>query len=180
MSFLFKHTAPLAMGALLFSFGSAQAQAPLGGMVTGDSYERIAELAGAYGTIEQRTDEDGTRWLRGEMDDTVYTISFLNCDDAHRNCTSIQFRAWWESEGSHSMEAMNEWNRGKRFSAAYLDDENNATVEFDVNLAGGVSAVNFDDTIQWWQAVLQQFQQQVIDPGYAANPNIGAQTPSKG
>ena len=36
----------------------------------------------------------------------------------------------------------------------------------DVNLAGGVSAVNFDDSIQWWQAVIRQFREQVIDPGY--------------
>lgn len=143
------------------------AQVPLGGMVTGNDIDRIEELARVYGTVERRNDADGT-WLRGDIDGIVYTISFLNCNDAHLNCTSVQFRAWWESAGAHSLESMNQWNRDRRFSAAYLDSSNNATIEYDVNLAGGVTAVNFDDTIQWWRAVIREFRTNVIDPGFAA------------
>jgi len=141
---------------------------PLGGMVTGNDVDRIMEMARAYGTIERRQDDDGV-WLRGEMDTVVYTISFLNCNDQHANCTSVQFRAWWESNGAHTLEAMNQWNRDRRFSAAYLDTRDNATIEWDVNLAGGVTAANFDDSLQWWQAVVRQFREQVVDPGFAAN-----------
>jgi len=143
------------------------AQQPLSGMITGSDVDRIMDLARAYGTIERRQDEDGV-WLRGDMDGIVYTMSFLNCDDRHANCNTVQFRAWWESAGAHSLAAMNQWNRDRRFSAAYLDDSNNATIEWDVNLLGGVTTVNFDDSIQWWQAVIQQFREQVIDPGYDA------------
>lgn len=139
---------------------------PLGGLVSGTDIDRIAEIVGAYGTIERRNDENGN-WLRGTIDDVIYTLSFLNCDEAQNNCTSVQFRAWWESNGAHSLEAMNQWNRDRRFSAAYLDAQNNATIEWDVNLAGGVTAVNFDDSMQWWMAVLRQFREQVIEPGFA-------------
>ena len=152
------------------------AQQPLVGVVTGNDVARITELAGAYGSIDRREDDEGV-WLRGEMDDTVYSISFLNCNDQHQNCTSVQFRAWWESNGAHTMEAMNQWNRDRRFSSAYLDSQNNATIEWDVNLAHGIPAANFDDSLQWWQAVMRQFREQVIEPGFAANGGGGSQAP---
>lgn len=156
----------------------ALAQQPLTGMVTGNDVDRILQLAQTYGPVERREDTDGV-WIRGTMDDTVYTISFLNCDDSHANCTSVQFRAWWQSNGAHSIEAMNQWNRDRRFSSAYLDSNDNATIEWDVNLAGGVTATNFDDSIQWWQAVLRQFRESVIDPGYAEHPGSApSATPS--
>lgn len=152
-------------------------------LITGNDVDRIADLARAYGTIERRQDEEGV-WLRGEMDDIVYTISFLNCDDNDANCTSVQFRAWWESNGAHSLDAMNQWNRDRRFSSAYLDSNNNATIEWDVNLAGGVTTTNFDDSIQWWQAVMRQFREQVIDPGFgttggSSSSGTAPATPSK-
>lgn len=154
----------------------AVADGHLQGMVTGNDYDRIFEILAAYGPVERRSDTDGN-WIRGEMDGVVYSLSFLNCDDAHANCTSVQFRAWWESNGAHSVEAMNQWNIDRRFSAAYLDARGNATIEWDVNLAGGVSAANFDDNVQWWQAVLGQFLDTVIEPGYDAQG--GGTTPSK-
>jgi len=155
------------------------AQTPnLSGVITGQNVDRIAEIARAYGPADRRTDnaEDGP-WIRGEMDGVVYTITFLNCTNA-TDCTSVQFRAWWNSEGAHSMEDMNRWNRERRFSAAYLDSNDNATLEYDVNLAGGVTAVNFDDTMQWWQAVLREFRASVIDPGYEAAMPPAAPAPA--
>jgi len=142
-------------------------QAPLGGLVTGADVDRVAELARAYGAAELRQGENGEGpWIRAETEEIIYTISFLNCTEGH-NCTSVQLRAWWESQGRHSVTAMNEWNRDRRFGTAYLDTDNNATIEFDVNLAGGITAVNFDDTLQWWQTVLRAFRGTVIDPGYS-------------
>lgn len=155
----------------------ALAQVPLGGLITGNDYDRIFEIAAAYGPVERRYDGQA-QWIRGEMNDTVYSISFLNCDDNQQNCTSIQFRAWWESNGHHTIEDMNQWNRDRRFSAAYMDANNNATIEFDVNLQGGVTAVNFDDTVQWWQAVLRQFKDMVIDPGVRGEPPSTSATPT--
>lgn len=143
------------------------AAAQLGGMITGTDVDRTAEIASAYGPAERRYDDaEESPWIRGEMDGLIYTITFLNCTDG-TSCTSLQLRAWWESGGAHTIEQMNEWNRNRRFSAAYLDHNGNATIEFDVNLAGGVTAVNLDDTLQWWQVVLREFRNEVIDPGYA-------------
>lgn len=155
---------PLALAAALTGPALAQ-QTALGGMVTGSDIDRIVEIARAYGTAERQPDDNDGPWIRANMDGVVYTISFLNCTNG-QNCSSVQFRAWWNSEGSHDVEAMNNWNRERRFSDAYIDSRGNATIEYDVNLAGGVTAVNFDDTVQWWQAVLREFRNTVIDPGY--------------
>ena len=151
----------------------------LGGVVTGNDVQRVQELAQAYGPVERRQDEDGT-WLRAEFDGLVYTISFLNCNEQLVNCTSVQFRAWWESDNRITLEQVNQWNRDRRFSAAYLDSNNNATIEWDVTLAGGVTAVNFDDALQWWHTVLRQFREEVIDPtfGGASAGGGGGSAPS--
>lgn len=153
----------LAVLALAATPPAAQSPA-LGDMITGQDVERIQQIASAYGPAEGRTDEvDGSPWIRAEMDGVIYTISFLNCEGG-QNCGSVQFRAWWRSDGAHSLRQMNDWNRDRRFSVAYLDSRDNATIEFDVNLAGAVTAVNFDDTLQWWRAVLREFRSEVIEP----------------
>lgn len=178
-------THPFATAIALSFLALAQLSAPLSaqspdlaGIITGDDVERVTLIAARYGPAERRTDEaDNSAWIRAEIDGIVYTISFLNCEDG-RNCGSVQFRAWWTSDGAHSLEAMNQWNRDRRFSAAYLDNGGNATIEFDVNLLGGVTAVNFDDTVQWWRAVLRQFRDTVIDPGYAAAEPVAPPAPS--
>jgi hypothetical protein len=174
---------PLAV-ALVSAFGLfapplAAQTVNLGGMVTGLDVDRVVQIARAYGPAERRLDdvEDGP-WIRAEMDGIIYTISFLNCT-AGTNCTSAQFRAWWTSDGAHSVEEMNRWNRERRFSAAYLDSNNNATLEYDVNLAGGVTAVNFDDTLQWWQAVLIEFRDTVVDPGYGTSTPPAGDAPAR-
>jgi hypothetical protein len=159
-----------AFPALALAAAPAAAQPALEGLITGSDIDRITLIAAAYGPARRQPDDEHGPWIRAELDGIVYTISFLNCQNG-TNCTSVQFRAWWESEGAHTVEMMNEWNRDRRFSDAYLDRRGNATIEFDVNLAGGVTAVNFDDTVQWWRAVLREFRSTVIDPGYEAqNP----------
>ena len=155
----------------------ALAQVSLGGMISGNDFERIFEITGAYGPVERRSNDDGP-WIRGELDGTIYTVTFLNCNEANANCTSVQFRAWWDSDGAYTVDHMNQWNRDRRFSAAYLDSQGNPTIEFDVNLAGSVTAVNFDDTVQWWQAVLDQFKDMVIEPVASGGEPATAATPS--
>ena len=167
-------TARRPLSLVLLALSTCAASAPgaqslqLGGILTGLDIDRIVQIAAAYGPAERRTDEfDGSAWIRAESDGIIYSIAMRNCQDG-QNCTSVQFRAWWNSEGAHTLQAMNDWNRERRFSSAYLDSDDNATISYDVNLAGGVTAVNFDDTVQWWLAVLDEFRGLVIDPGYAA------------
>jgi hypothetical protein len=168
-----------AAGTLLLA-GPVFAQGNLTGMITGADAARVAQIASVYGPAEVSAEEtDPGPVITAEIDGIYYSISFLNCDTPN-GCSSLQLRAWWASSNAHSLEAMNTWNRDRRWSAAYLDRDNNATIEYDVNLAGGITAINFDDTMQWWDAVLREFRAEVIDPGYAAAGITGSgSTPTK-
>ena len=42
------------------------------------------------------------------------------------------------------METINAWNRDTRFGKAFLDEDLDAVIEFDVNLEHGVSRDNLD------------------------------------
>jgi hypothetical protein len=46
------------------------------------------------------------------------------------------------SKSGVTLARINSWNKGKRFTRAYLDDENDPVLESDLNLEGGVSAEN--------------------------------------
>ena len=55
------------------------------------------------------------------------------------------------------MEAINAWNRDKRFGKAYLDSDLDAVIEYDVNLEHGISRENLDSTFQVWSLILKQY-----------------------
>ncbi len=70
------------------------------------------------------------------------------------------FSAGWEGDDRPddlTDAMMADWNREKRFGKAYLDGDGNATVDMSVNLHGGVTRANLDDTIDWWRLVLVEF-----------------------
>ena len=80
---------------------------------------------------------------------------FLNCT-AGNDCEDLNFYAGF-AEFKPTMDAINAWNRNKRFGNAYLDSDLDAVIEFDVNLEYGVSRDNLDAAFGLWELVLQQF-----------------------
>lgn len=51
---------------------------------------------------------------------------------------SIQFHASF-SDGNATLKKVNEWNRNKRFSRTYLDEDGDPHLELDLDLEGGVT-----------------------------------------
>lgn len=51
---------------------------------------------------------------------------------------SIQFYASF-GDSSATLKKVNEWNRTKRYSRSYLDDDGDPVLELDLDLAGGVT-----------------------------------------
>jgi hypothetical protein len=117
--------------------------------------ERILALAHGYGEAALTTDNLGDPLIEGRIGEKDYDLFFYGCDEG-RDCTSLTFSATWEA-GDLTDEKMADWNREKRFGKAYLDQDGNATVEMSVNLHGGVTHANFDNTIDWWRLVLAEF-----------------------
>ncbi len=117
--------------------------------------ERILAIAHSFGEAALTTDNLGDPLIEGRIGEKDYRLFFYGCSEG-RNCKTLMFAADWQSADlTHEM--MADWNREKRFGKAYLDEDGNATVEMSVNLHGGVTRLNLDDTIDWWRLVLAEF-----------------------
>ncbi|WP_372004275.1 YbjN domain-containing protein [Tistrella mobilis] len=147
-----------ALGMMLLAPQAVAAQQ----MIDGSDPDQILNLARGYGSANLEKSDNGDPLIRGRIDGVGYAIFFNDCTN-NRDCDTLGFYAGWTDTnvtGAH----VAEWNRSKRFSRAYIDDEGDPVLEFDVNLKGGVSRRNFDDTLDWWKTVMLDFRDQVINP----------------
>lgn len=142
-------------------FLSALCAAPIGlgaqTLLDATDPEAIAEIARGYGAVEVTSDAVGDPMLRGRMEGVQYLVLFYGCNDG-RNCSNIQFQAAWINSGNTTEDSLRVWNRENRFGKAFLDNENDPVIQWDVNLFGGVSRANLDDTFDWWRVVLDNFE----------------------
>jgi len=116
---------------------------------------RILAVVQGYGEAALTTDNLGDPLIKGRIAENHYRLFFYDCSEG-RDCRTLMFAA--DRDGADlTDEMMAGWNREKRFGKAYLDENGNATVEMNVNLHGGVTRVNFDDTVDWWRLVLAEF-----------------------
>lgn len=141
----------LAMMAAILAAPAARAEE----IIDATSPARVLAVVLGYGEAALTTDNLGDPLIEGRIGEKDYDLFFYDCDDGRR-CKSLTFSAAWEG-GDLTDEMMAGWNREKRFGKAYLDEDGNATVEMSVNLHGGVTRVNLDDTIDWWRLVLGEF-----------------------
>jgi hypothetical protein len=147
-----------ALFALAFSVTSATAQSSCSNIVDGSDPARIFNLARGHGSAEIGTDNRGDPKIDGRMHGVKYQIYFYGCKNGEQ-CSSVQFRAGFTQDNKQTIERMNEWNVAKRFGKAAIDKQGDATIEFNVNLRGGVCSANFDETVGWWSTVLREFLQ---------------------
>jgi len=108
-----------------------------------------------FGDAALAKDGMGDPLIEGRTDDREYALYFYECKE-NRDCKSLMFLAAREA-GDLTGERMAEWNREKRFGKAYIDEDDRAAVEMNVNLHGGVTRDNLIDTLDWWRLVLAEF-----------------------
>ena len=130
-------------------------------MIAVSDPDQILNLARGYGSANLEKSDNGDPLIRGRIDGVGYAIFFNDCTN-NRNCDTLGFYAGW-TDTNVTEAHVAEWNRTKRFSRAYIDDEGDPVIEFDVNLKSGVSRRNFDDTLDWWKTVMLDFRDQVIE-----------------
>jgi hypothetical protein len=63
----------------------------------------------------------------------------------------------WTYVQGGSLDKVNQWNKEKRFSRAYLDGDGDANVEWDIDLEGGVTVEAVREGIRTFQSVVQIF-----------------------
>lgn len=130
---------------------AAQAQT----LVDGSQPEEILNVARGYGSATMETQSNGDPKITGKIEGVTYQVYFMNCTD-NKNCEDLNFYAGF-LDNKQTLEAINAWNRDKRFGKAYLDSDLDAVIEFDVNLEHGVSQKNLDAAFALWSLVLGQY-----------------------
>jgi hypothetical protein len=141
--------------------GPAQAQS----VIDGTAVDEIVTLARGYGAATLESQGDGNPRIAGNIKGVPYYVFFMNCTD-HAACEDINFYAGF-ADIKPTMDALNAWNRDKRFGNAYLDADLDAAIEYDVNLEYGVTRENLDAAFGVWSVLLEQYTEYV---GYKPAP----------
>jgi len=150
----FKHWASALAIALL-------AASPAAGQstITGNDVEEILRIARMHGKARLVEQKNGNPQITGRMNGLLYQIFFLNCTDG-ADCEDINFYLGF-LDIEPTLEVINDWNYNKRFSRAYIDRDNDACVEMDLDLAVPVSVEYMESTFDLWSLIVTQFAEHV-------------------
>lgn len=124
-------------------------------LVDGSKVDAIVELARGYGTASLESQADGSPRIAGKIKGVPYYVFLMNCTDGAA-CEDLNFYAGFANI-KPTLDAINAWNRDKRFGNAYVDSDLDAAIEYDVNLEYGVSRQNLDAAFGVWSVILEEY-----------------------
>ena len=121
----------------------------------------VAALQAAGYAAQLDQPADGDPKIRSKSSGSSFTIFFYNCEK-HRNCTTIQFYAGYDTKTAPTLEVINSWNREKRFARAYLDKSSDPVIEMDLDLdSGGMTRALFTDNLDTWTSLMAAFEKHI-------------------
>jgi len=71
--------------------------------------------------------------------------------------TNIQFYSYFKKQKKTDLKKVNQWNATKRFSRAYLDQDGDAVIEWDVDLEGGTTAGALKESVRTYRFGVMTF-----------------------
>ncbi len=89
----------------------------------------------------------------------TYSIDVMSCDEGtQRNCKSIQFHSGFTAEKPIAADALLKYTADHRFGRAFLDNEGQPAIQYDINLAaGGISEALLLDNVELWTVMIEIF-----------------------
>lgn len=133
--------------------GSAAATPVTGGITRAEMAEHLQTLG--Y-EIKLEADWKGLDIIKTNAVGVNFDVYFLDCDGGR--CQSIQFAAGWTTTNKPSPDAVNAWNRDKRFIRAYLTEDGGALYgEMDLHVAPASSTEQIDEYLRLWKVMLPDF-----------------------
>lgn len=124
-------------------------------IIDGSRIDEIVAIAAAHGEARLEAQANGDPRIAGTIGGVPYQLFLMNCT-AHADCEDLNFYSGFR-DIKPTMDALNAWNRDKRFGNAYLDADLDAVIEYDVNLEYGVSRDNLDAAFALWSLLLSEF-----------------------
>lgn len=119
----------------------------------GTAYRAVMEAARTLGPVKMTTTDTGAPLLTGETDGLKYGIIFSGCDAWGEQCEDMRLVSYWDAYPARDL---NTWNRTKFVGRAFLDDDG-TTLDLWVSLAGGLTAQQIGDVLDWWNVALTDF-----------------------
>lgn len=110
--------------------------------------------------VSQDVDSYGDPRFTFKTSQTTTRVLFYGCTEG-KDCKYIMFQSGWNLADGMALTGVNEWNEGRVWGKAYLDDENDPFLELAINLYGGVTATNFLDTVDWWRITIERFEKHI-------------------
>lgn len=129
-------------------------------ILDGSDPAAILSIAEGYGSAMLDVDSVGDPMIEGRIDGQAYTVFFYGCEGG-KDCTSIQFTTYFAGVRP-SAAVVSDWNDANRFGTLYLDSDGDLAIDLDVNLFGGVTRRNLDDTFDWWRVVLDEVRADLV------------------
>lgn len=152
--------APLALQAQTTTVDTSKLQPAAGALSAADPAGIAAALQRLGYKAEITKDDDGDPKINSAAAGANFGVYFYGCTGG-KDCNAIQFSAGFDTDAGLDLSVANEWNRDKRYGKVYLDDERDPYIELDVNMIGGITEANFDDTVGLWDSLLADFQKHI-------------------
>lgn len=123
--------------------------------------ERLGTIIRDLG-YRARIDMDGVGdpMIASSVGGTDFNIYFFGCTQ-RAGCKSLLFKVGYDLASGTTLEVVNAWNETSLFGRAYRDEDGDPWLEMSVNMDGGVSLFNFQDTFDWWEVVLEKFEDHI-------------------
>lgn len=148
-------------GFVIAGLGAGGAVAQQGRLVTASTFDLMIASFERNGFQVELTSDGVNPQIKSTARSDPFTVHFYGCDQEGENCGFIQFTTGWNLEFGITLAKIEEWNSTKVFGQAYRDADKNPWLSMAVNLKGGVSVENFDDTVDWWKFVLREFEKHI-------------------
>jgi hypothetical protein len=93
--------------------------------------------------------------------DTVFDVYFYGCV-GNTNCQSVQFHKGYATDGTVTMAQTNAWNADTEFTHAYVTEDENVRLEFDVYTGNaGLLPYDFSAIVAIWLDSLTEFEKHI-------------------
>ena len=157
--------AAAALAASSFSTAAAQqtpsAERVRGGMFDASDPAGIARFMEKTGyRVELRADTKGDPVITGRISRSDYVIQFYECEQGV-TCNSVQFMSQATKPASLTGESANAFNARWRYVRITFDAAQ-VKLQMDVNLDAGVTADNFEDTLDIWRQLLEIYERDIL------------------
>jgi hypothetical protein len=123
--------------------------------LTAEEMEAILRAAGYRYERLQQGQQGQVVVFALRMGNFLAFLGLVDCKGGR--CESLQILTPFPTRNRPTLERINAWNREKRFSRAYLDQDGNPVLEWDLGLGEGVTLETVVSFLRIFEANLSQF-----------------------